>query len=284
MACRNQPASLGMSEDWEFRRELRPKQASGLVRLGNPLGDGGYVVPGWVVDSTDVLLTLGIGQEWTFDEDVLRLRPGVSIVGADHTVSAASISWSLRQAKAKHALNRFLGRSEKASRYAERIDHYRRYQRLFTPPQTHVEKAVSSVASPATVTIDELFVLVGPVRSHGVLVSVDIEGGEYDVAGDLVGHEGEINMIVIEFHHVGRNRARFERSVNEIKSSFDIVHVHGNNCAPYNHDLDLPEVLEVTFVHRSLMPPGSPYCPDVRPLPGLDVPNCPGKQDYPLRF
>ena len=47
---------------------------------------------------------------------------------------------------------------------------------------------------------------------------------------------------------------------------------------------DVPEVVEVTFVHRSLMPAGSPYSSDERPLPGLDMPNSPGVPDYVLRL
>jgi hypothetical protein len=256
----------------------------GLVRLGNPVGDGGYVVPQWVVETTDVLLTLGIGHDWTFEEDVLRLRPGVSIVGVDHTLHGASIRWSLLQAQVKHAVNRVLGRVEKAARYAERIDKYRRYQRLFTAPNVHLEKAVASVASPATVSIDELFAQIESTLPHRVLVSMDIEGSEYDVVDDLLGHHAAINMIVTEFHHVGRHLDQFERSIKQMKRFFDLVHLHGNNCAPYNHDLDLPEVLELIFVHRSLMPAESQYSSEDRPLPGLDVPNCPGSPDYVIRI
>ena len=273
-----------MKTEWNFRRELRPKAVPGLVRLGNPLGDGGYVVPEWVVESTDVLLTLGIGQEWTFEEHVHRMRPGASIVGADHTVHAASIRSSLRQARVKHGLNRLLGRAGKASRYAERIDRYRRYLRLFTTPNVHIEKAVGSVASQTTVTVDELFAHVRSDRPHGVLVSMDIEGSEYEVIKDILEYHTAINMIVAEFHSIGLQLDAFERSITEAKRSFEIVHVHGNNCAPYNHDLDVPEVVEVTFVHRSLMPAGSPYSSDERPLPGLDMPNSPGVPDYVLRL
>jgi hypothetical protein len=269
---------------WSFRQELRPRDVPGLVRLGNPAGDGGYVVPGWVVESTDVLLTLGMGQEWTFDEDILRMRPGLSIVGVDHTLRAASIRSSLRQARFKHSLNRLLGRAAKASRYAERIDRYRRYQRLFAPPNVHMEKAVGSVASPTTVTVDEVFARVASTLSHRVLVSMDIEGSEYEVVEDLLRHQAAINMIVTEFHDIGRHVDAFERSITEIKAFFDLVHLHGNNCAPYNHELDLPEVVELTFVHRELMPPDSPFSSDERPLPGLDVANSPGVPDYVLRI
>jgi len=273
-----------MTTEWSFRQQLKPKAVPGLVRLGNPVGDGGYVVPKWVVESTDVLLTLGIGQEWTFDEDVLRMRPGKSTVGADHTVHGASIRSSLRQAQVKNNLNRLLGRAAKASRYAERIDRYRRYQRMFGSPNVHIEKMVGSTASPTTVIIDELFAYVGSTFPHRVLVSMDIEESEYDVIEDLLRHHTAINMIVTEFHYVGRHLDAFERSITEIKKFFDIVHLHGNNCAPYNHDIDLPEVVELTLVHQSLMPPDSPYSSDERPLPGLDVANSPGVPDYVLRI
>jgi hypothetical protein len=273
-----------MNREWDFRRELRPRAVPGLVRLGNPLGDGGYVVPEWVVESTDVLLTLGIGQEWTFEEHVHRMRPEALIVGADHTVHAASIRSSLRQARVKHGSNRLLGRAAKASRYAERIDRYRRYLSLFTTPNLHIEKAVGSFASPTTVTVDELFSHIKSDRPHGVLVSMDIEGSEYEVMADIVEHHAAISMMVVEFHHIGLQLDAFERSITEARRSFEIVHVHGNNCAPYNHDLDVPEVVEVTFVHRSLMPADSPYSSDERPLPGLDMPNSPGVPDYVLRL
>ncbi len=265
-------------------QELRPLSVPGLVRLGNPCGDGGYVVPQWVVESTDVLLTLGIGQEWTFDEDVLRMRPGATIVGVDHTVHARAIRWSLLQARIKRTVNRLLGRAAKAARYAERIDRYRRYQRLFTTPNVHFEKAVGSTASPTTVTVDELFAHVESDLPHRVLLSMDIEGSEYDVVEDVLRHHAAINMIVTEFHHIGHHLRQFERSIGEMKKYFDIVHLHGNNFAPYNHDLDLPEVLELTLVHRSLMPPDCQYSSDSRPLPGLDVPNNPGAPDYVLRI
>jgi hypothetical protein len=273
-----------MKKEWSFRRELRPRAVPGLVRLGNPLGDGGYVVPEWVVESTDVLLTLGIGREWTFEEHVHRMRPEASIIGADHTVHANSIRSSLRQARIKHELNRLLGRAPKAARYAERIDRYRSYLRLFTTPNVHIERAVGSVSSQTTVTVHELFAHVQSNRPHGVLVSMDIEGCEYEVIEDILEYHAAINMIVAEFHGIGLQLDAFERSIREAKNSFEIVHVHGNNCAPYNYDLDMPEVVEVTFVHRSLMPAGSPYSVEERPLPGLDMPNSPRVPDYALRL
>lgn len=273
-----------MSHEWSFRRELRPKVAPGLVRLGNPAADGGYVVPLWIVESTDVLLTLGIGYEWTFDEDIARIRPGVSIVAADHTVHAAGLRSLLRRSQLNHALYRILRRPSKVTKYAARIDRARRYQRLYDAPNVHIEKAVASHTSTSTVTIDELFTVVKSGQPHRVLLSMDIEGGEYDVVDDILRYQSAINMIVTEFHNIGQRLDEFESAITAIKRSFDIVHLHGNNCGPYNHDLDIPEVLEITFVHRSLLPPNSPRSVDQRPIPGLDVPNKPGSPDYVLHI
>jgi hypothetical protein len=255
-----------------------------MVRLGNQVADGGYVVPLWIVESTDVLLTLGMGREWTFDEDVVRIRPGVSIVGVDHSVHAASFRSLLHRSQLKQAVFRFLGHTSKATKYAARVDVARLYQRLFTAPNVHIEKAVASHSSTSTVTIDELFTVVRSDRPHRVLFAMDIEGGEYDVVDDILRYHSAINMIVTEFHYIGQRLDEFERSITKIKRSFDIVHLHGNNCGPYNHEFDIPEVVEITFVHRSLMPPDSQHSADQRPLPGLDVPNKPGSPDYVLHI
>ena len=255
-----------------------------MVRLGNHVADGGYVVPLWIVESTDVLLTLGMGREWMFDEDIVRIRPGVSIVGADHTVHAASFRSLLRQSQVKQAVYRILGHTSSVAKYAARIDLARRYQRLYTAPNVHIEKAVASHTSNSTVTIAELFTFVRSDRPHRVLLSMDIEGSEYDVVDDILRHHSAINIIVTEFHYIGQRLDEFERAITEIKRAFDIVHLHGNNCGPYNHDLDIPEMLEITFVHRSLMPLNSQYSVDKGPLPGLDVPNRPGSPDYVLHI
>lgn len=272
---------MRLRREWSFRRELRPVDVSGLARLGNPAGDGGYVVPLWLVESTDVLLTLGLGDDWSFDEDVRRIRPGALILGVDHTVHAPSVR-SVAEAHVKSRAYRLLGRTTKASTYAELIGYHRRHQRLFKTRSRHIEKRVGHTASPTSVTIDELFALIGPIPAHRVLVSMDIEGAEYGVIEDILKHHTTINMIVTEFHSIGRHVEEFERSIIEMKESFDIVHLHGNNCAPYNHDLDIPEVVELTFVHRSLMPPDRRPSSAARPIPGLDVANDPASPDYVL--
>jgi hypothetical protein len=58
-----------------------------LVRIGNPDTDGGYVVPQLAVDTADAVLSLGIGEDWSFDQHWHQLKPGVEIHSYDATIA-----------------------------------------------------------------------------------------------------------------------------------------------------------------------------------------------------
>jgi hypothetical protein len=57
-----------------------------LVRIGNPDTDGGYVVPQLAVDAADAVLSLGIGEDWSFDQHWHQLRPNTVIHSYDATI------------------------------------------------------------------------------------------------------------------------------------------------------------------------------------------------------
>jgi len=58
-----------------------------LVRIGNPETDGGYVVPQLAVDTADAVLSLGIGEDWLFDQHWHQLKPNVEIHSYDATIA-----------------------------------------------------------------------------------------------------------------------------------------------------------------------------------------------------
>jgi hypothetical protein len=57
-----------------------------LIRIGNPDTDGGYVVPQLAVDTADAVLSLGIGDDWSFDQHWNRLNPNARIHSYDATI------------------------------------------------------------------------------------------------------------------------------------------------------------------------------------------------------
>jgi hypothetical protein len=57
-----------------------------LVRIGNDITDGGYVVPELAIDTADAVLSLGIGDDWSFDTHWHHARPNAVIHSYDATI------------------------------------------------------------------------------------------------------------------------------------------------------------------------------------------------------
>jgi hypothetical protein len=57
-----------------------------LVRIGNDTTDGGYVVPRLAVDTADAVLSLGIGDDWSFDSHWHHSNPNAVIHSYDATI------------------------------------------------------------------------------------------------------------------------------------------------------------------------------------------------------
>jgi hypothetical protein len=58
-----------------------------LVRIGNDITDGGYVVPKLAVDSADAVLSLGIGDDSSFDQHWHQINPNAVIHSYDATIN-----------------------------------------------------------------------------------------------------------------------------------------------------------------------------------------------------
>ena len=50
---------------------LRPIQWDNLIRIGKD-NDGGYVIPYEIISKTDVLLSYGVKNDWSFEKDFYK--------------------------------------------------------------------------------------------------------------------------------------------------------------------------------------------------------------------
>jgi hypothetical protein len=57
---------------------------SQLIRIGNS-GDGGYLVPAKSIGEINHLLSIGISDDWTFEVEIAKVNPAISIDGYDRT-------------------------------------------------------------------------------------------------------------------------------------------------------------------------------------------------------
>ena len=209
------------------RHQLRPIEHPGLIRLGLPR-DGGYVVPEAEVRNATVLLSLGMNQDWSFDRAFVAANAGARVIGVDHSVGpslfARQIAGSLLDIPLDSLRNRRHVRKDIAV-LRNSIDYFL----FFGARHRHIRKRVARNDSASAVSVASLCDMAGANSGRTVFLKMDIEGAEYDLVPDIVGCEGRINCLVVEFHPLSKRVGVFNRSVAQLLEHFRIVHIHGNN-------------------------------------------------------
>lgn len=253
--------------------DFHPVACESLVRIGSS-NDGGYVVPFEAVKAAGALLSFGLSHDWTFERDFKKQNPDAIIHCYDHTVSLrTAFEYSVGQ------LLRFIlqlrpGALRRAFTWID-------YVFFFRADRKHFKQRIWRDRQHDSATIEDVFNRL----PHGcqVFVKMDIEGSEYRVLDDLLGHSGNIVAMAIEFHDVDIVPQMFNSFVEKIKRDFHVVHIHGNNMggiAPFNFPINP----EITFLNKRFFRSAPGPSRLTYPVPGLDRPNYPQFPDFTFEF
>ncbi|HEX5408885.1 MAG TPA: hypothetical protein VFW89_03850 [Gemmatimonadaceae bacterium] len=265
---------------------IRPLPVRELVRIGDR-NDGGYVIPRVCLALTTTLVSLGLGHNWSFDDEFAAASHAY-VIGVDGSVT----TWSfLRRSlqKFRHGVGYLFTLHPRMARARlVRAMHLVRWARRFhAGADAHgriLRRLVSNGAGEDYITVAG--VLGDRDRRDGSLfLKMDIEGSEYDVLADIVERAASFNGLAIEFHDLDTKGAAFSDGVRALLKAFVIVHTHGNNNAGLVAGTTLPRTLELTFLNRMLldqvtMRSAMPHYPIV----GLDAPNNAKRAELPLSF
>jgi hypothetical protein len=199
-----------------------------LARIGNP-GDGGYLVPTALINKCDGLLSMGLGENWTFDEHWHELKPNDPIHMYDGTVTKASLP-------------------EHAWQWPDR-DLCSMYEQFFncTPGVRHYMEMIGNGR-----TDTNLETCIRRLGVKNIFLKMDIEGGEYTLIDDLIRYKDNILGMATEIHGVNTRRDLFCQSMFKICSEYVIVHVHANIGVPPFGPEGLTDALEITFLRKDL--------------------------------
>ena len=233
----------------------RPIEHRGrLIRMGAP-HDGGYPVSITSVEQADVLLSMGLNDDWRFEEDFRQRRPGARVICFDHTVTGRF--WAKYTLIA--VLKGSLGRAQKAFQYRRFFsssgNEHRRLQIGYDGPES------TSLAS-----------ILKDLEGKSIFLKCDIEGGEYRILDEIVTNQARFTGIAIELHDVDLQRDRIDTFIREL-DRFAIVRLHANNFGGVDPAGD-PLVIEVTFTRIDLIDsnardpgivelPNNPSAPDI---------------------
>src|SRR6218665_1339855 len=172
----------------------KPIDATGLFRLGSAR-DGGYIVPKRAVLASELLLSMGLNDDWRFEKD-FRRQAGARIVCFDHTVT-----WKFWLRYYVEQVLRL--RWSNLARYLD-------YRLFFGGAGVEHRQIKIGYDLPGEISVAGL---VREFPQERIFLKIDIEGSEYRILDDIAKHAQRFTCIVIEFHDIDLHRDRIERFV-----------------------------------------------------------------------
>ena len=205
------------------------QSASDLVRIGRD-NDGGYLVSQSDIEKSELLIGLGICDDWSFEEDFVQLND-INVVAYDASMGfrfwvKQAIFQTIKNPFSLYPLRKFIS-----------------YRKFFKGKHKHVKKFVG-LNSPSETHCTFVDVL-NETDSQNIFLKIDIEGSEYRFLDDIIANEKRISGMVLELHDCDIHLERIQNFIKKL--SLKLVHVHANNYAPIRASDGLPLVLELSF-------------------------------------
>lgn len=209
---------------------LKPVSCNRLIRLGRN-NDGGYVVCSNAIQSSSCLLSLGINDDWSFEESYLKKnkKPVVAYDGSisENIFKKRFFKSLLSGYQAKNALRLFrVWRSFK--KFIAKVTFHESFVGI-----RGFEKYISLSEALAQLHLPD-----------GIFIKMDIEGFEYRLLQEIIDNKSRFVGAAIEFHDVDLNIEKIEKFIEDFDQ--DIVYLNINNFSPINGS-GIPLTIEVCF-------------------------------------
>jgi len=260
-----------MTNKNKLPQKLKPFYTKNLLRLGT-LRDGGYIINQEILDKSKTLLTFGLFEEFTFEEDYFKMKPKNRIIVYDHSVN--KIFWI------KNALKWFFHFIHNQKNFLK-IFGYFSYRKLFKKENVnHYKLRVREHAQKNTnsISIKEI-ILKNNIIPKETILKIDIDMDEYRLLEDIL--EFDFMSIVFEFHHTDLLMDKILKFLEN--SKYKIIHIHGNNF-DYPDKNGNPIYLEITLANTDYIEVSNNYIDYKLPVEKLDFPNDIKRDEIPIIF
>ncbi len=219
---------------------LKPVTSDDLIRIGRK-NDGGYLIQKQAIINRKILVSFGINDDWSFENQFLRLNPTAHLYLFDRSVSYLQIVKLLLK-NIFHFPNFYP--------FLNSLKAIFNYHLFFNKKNVHFFPLyVGRNVYDESKSLIECFDLI-KTSKHEMVVKIDIEGSEYRILSDLVIKKNLIDVLIIEFHDIDLHLQIIEKFVKEF--SLHITHLHVNNYS--NPDINgLPKDIEITFQRKIII-------------------------------
>jgi hypothetical protein len=233
---------------------LNPYKSEDLTRIGKA-NDGGYILISQDVESTKNLISLGISYDFSFEEKFLEKNKKINIYTYD-----GSVGFKFYFKKCKYRIKLFVSKPNKKNflNVVDGLNSFLKFGIFFrfnlSSKIVHTEKFVTSDISlfkefetsngykPKSIKFTDVI----SNNLTYVFLSIDIEGGEYDLLDDICKFSKNLTGLNIEFHSVERNLEKIESFIK--KFDLLLIHTHVNNFGPIINGT--PTVIELSFSNQ----------------------------------
>jgi hypothetical protein len=249
---------------------LAPKIVEDLCRIGNRT-DGGYAITISAINNSEAFLSLGLGENWSFEEAISTINLNAPIDIYDDTVS---LSFFIR--KAFNGLLKFSLFRESKSNFLARFLRLKAYISFWSRSSKNTHHQIRISAESFKRVLSEY-----PIDAK-IGLKVDIEGSEWDILNLISESQSKFEFLLIEIHDFDRHVDELRKFLSDLAGSFIIAHLHANNFETLGSN-GFPKVFEITLLRATDILTSEEYRKEL-PIPGLDAPNAKNRPDFLIKF
>ena len=249
---------------------LQPVIIEDLCRIGN-LADGGYAMSMSAIHGSDAFLSLGLGENWSFESVVSEINPNATIDIYDDTVS---LFFFIR--KVFNGLVKLVLLRDSKSNFVARFERLREYYSFWlkNSKNTHHQVRINKDSFKRVLSGYSIKTMIG--------LKVDIEGSEWEILDLISADSSRFEFLLIEIHDFDKHVEQLRKFISDMAGSFVIAHLHANNFETLGSN-GFPKVFEITLLRKENLI-GFGEFRKVLPIRELDVPNAKNRPDFVITF
>lgn len=239
--------------------KFKPDGLYKLIRVGKD-NDGGYVVCENSVNNSNILISFGISDDFSFEKHFQKIN-SINILAYDPTVN---INFFLK--KFLHSLIKlnFL-------LFFKQFSNWLKFKIFFSKSKNKLYlKKIGKGGDVIYNYIPIEEIINSSEINEKFFFKIDIEGSEYRILDDLIKFMSKIEGLAIEFHDVDIN---VEKVLNFIdKFDLKLVHIHANNWSTHGLN-NIPSSIELSFSKKPILVNNEitfPHILDQKNNPDLD--------------
>ena len=224
---------------------LIPYKVKKLIRFGRKF-DGGYLVCDDAIKEIDNLITLGVGDDISFEIDLEKHNSLKKVYMYDYTVNHfLFIKIILKY------FRRLITFRTKLNNFTHSIKNYINFIKFKNKKNVSFfkKRVVDEIKDKIDINLNSIF---DQIKSNKNILKLDIEGGEYSLIDQIDKNSSNIKILIIEFHFIKSKKNLFKNSIKKLLNNFDIIHIHANNYFNLENNDTFFEVLEITFVNKKI--------------------------------